>query len=90
VAEEEEVVEEVVEEVEEVRRAVQTFESMSLEELIRWVERVLNIYERIGRLQALAAIPYEDAESLRRTLSAVLSRLNDEIRRKLVQRTRGR
>ena len=82
--------EEVVEEVEEAERAVQTFESMSLEELIRWVERVLNIYERIGRLQALAAIPFEDAESLRRTLSAVLSYLNDEIRRKLVQRTRRR
>jgi uncharacterized protein (DUF924 family) len=82
--------EEVAEEVEEAERAVQTFESMSLEELIRWVERVLNIYERIGRLQTLAAIPYEDAESLRRTLSAVLSYLNDEIRRKLVQRTRRR
>ena len=87
-AEEEEVVGEVVEEVEEAKRAVQTFESMSLEELIRWVERVLNIYERIGRLQTIAAIPYEDAESLRRTLSAVLSYLNNEIRRKLVQRTR--
>jgi len=88
VAEEEEVVGEVEEEVEEAERAVQTFESMSLEELIRWVERVLNIYERIGRLQTIAAIPYEDAESLRRTLSAVLSYLNNEIRRKLVQRTR--
>jgi len=80
--------EEVVEEVEEAERAVQTFESMSLEELIRWVERVLSIYERIGRLQTLAAIPFEDAENLRRTLSAVLSYLNSEIRRKLVQRTR--
>lgn len=87
-AEEEEVVGEVEEEVEEAERAVQTFESMSLEELISWVERVLNIYERIGRLQTIAAIPYEDAESLRRTLSAVLSYLNNEIRRKLVQRTR--